>query len=100
VKPSASSLSLPSNLSVASLQLPILGMTCASCVGRVEKALKSVPGVKEVTVNLATESASVVTAPDVSLPSPTQAVERAGYNVQEDTLELQIEGMTGPRRCE
>jgi len=94
VKPSASSLSLPSNLSVASLQLPILGMTCASCVGRVEKALKSVPGVQEVTVNLATESASVVTASNVSLPSLTQAVERAGYNVQEDILELQIEGMT------
>lgn len=36
------------SLSIAHLNLPILGMTCGSCVGRVEKALKAVPGVREV----------------------------------------------------
>ena len=46
----------------ASLTLAIDGMTCASCVGRVERALKKVPGVIEATVNLATEQASVVFA--------------------------------------
>ena len=45
--------------------LAIEGMTCASCVGRVERALAAVPGVHEVTVNLATETASVQAEPDV-----------------------------------
>ncbi|NIV39058.1 MAG: hypothetical protein GWN58_59470, partial [Anaerolineae bacterium] len=40
-------------------ELEIEGMTCASCVGRVEKALKAVPGVSEAEVNLATERATV-----------------------------------------
>ena len=66
-------------------ELPIEGMTCASCVGRVEKALKAVPGVQDVTVNLATERASVVAGPGVSLPALTGAVERAGYSVAQPT---------------
>ena len=41
------------------LDLGVGGMTCASCVGRVEKALKKVPGVDDAAVNLATESARV-----------------------------------------
>ena len=41
------------------IKLPIEGMTCASCVRRVEKALKSVPGVASAEVNLATETAAV-----------------------------------------
>ena len=40
-------------------EFEIEGMTCASCVGRVEKALKAVPGVSEAQVNLATEPATV-----------------------------------------
>lgn len=43
------------------LDLSVGGMTCASCVMRVERALKNVPGVQAVSVNLATESARVVT---------------------------------------
>lgn len=39
--------------------LPISGMTCASCAGRVERALRKVPGVKNATVNLANERAHV-----------------------------------------
>ena len=42
------------------LSLPIEGMTCASCVGRVETALAAVPGVAPASVNLATESAAAV----------------------------------------
>ena len=45
--------------SPATLTLPIEGMTCASCVGRVEKALKQVPGVSDAVVNLATERATI-----------------------------------------
>ena len=42
------------------LDLGIAGMTCASCVGRVERALRKVPGVQDATVNLATERAHIV----------------------------------------
>ena len=45
--------------SAATVTLPIEGMTCASCVGRVERALKEVPGVTDAVVNLATERAAV-----------------------------------------
>ncbi len=51
--------------SVHSLDLGISGMTCASCVGRVERALRKVPGVQEASVNLATESARIAFAPSV-----------------------------------
>jgi copper chaperone CopZ len=44
------------------IRLPIEGMTCASCVNRVEKALKAVPGVGSAEVNLATETATVTLA--------------------------------------
>jgi Cu+-exporting ATPase len=45
--------------------LRIEGMTCASCVHTVEKALASVPGIEEVVVNLATEEATLTTASDL-----------------------------------
>ena len=41
------------------MRLPIEGMSCASCVARVERALRAVPGVAEASVNLATESATL-----------------------------------------
>jgi Cu+-exporting ATPase len=64
------------------LELPITGMTCASCSSRVEKALKKTPGVLEANVNLATERASVTVTPGVAdLASLTAAVEQAGYGV-------------------
>lgn len=73
--------------------LPIAGMTCASCAGRVERALSKVSGASAVSVNLATEQARVQ-APGDSLPALMQAVERAGYSVPRQTLELSIDGMT------
>ena len=73
--------------------LPIAGMTCASCAGRVERALSKVSGASAVSVNLATEQARVQ-APGDSLPALMDAVERAGYSVPQQTLELNIEGMT------
>ncbi|MBX3607896.1 MAG: copper-translocating P-type ATPase [Piscinibacter sp.] len=76
------------------LSLPVEGMTCASCVGRVERALQKVPGVAAATVNLATESAALQLAGRVEPAALIQAVERAGYAVPEDEVELRIEGMT------
>jgi P-type Cu+ transporter len=55
------------------------GMTCASCVRRVEKALGKVPGVQAVSVNLATEKATVHADPSVSRDQLVAAVTKAGY---------------------
>src|SRR5689334_7058419 len=60
--------------------LDIEGMTCASCVGRVQKALSRVDGVAEASVNLATETATVSYDPGlITLDELTAAVEKAGY---------------------
>jgi Cu+-exporting ATPase len=73
--------------------LPIAGMTCASCAGRVERALSKVIGASAVSVNLATEQARVQ-APRDSLPALMDAVQQAGYSVPQQPLELSIDGMT------
>ncbi|MEO8124388.1 MAG: heavy metal translocating P-type ATPase, partial [Burkholderiales bacterium] len=78
----------------STLSLPIVGMTCASCVARVEKALARVPGVNSAEVNLATERASVHAQGKVETGALVQAVERAGYSVTSDSVTLEIEGMT------
>ena len=63
-----------------SLDLPIGGMTCASCVARVERALRKVPGVQEASVNLATESARITYAPSEEIEARLRrAVRDAGY---------------------
>lgn len=61
------------------LQLDIDGMSCASCVGRVEKALTGTPGVNSATVNLATEQAQVVTDDNTSVASLLAALDKVGY---------------------
>jgi len=61
------------------IRLPIEGMTCASCVARVEKALKKVPGVGDAVVNLATETATVSLAAGGSPDALVAAVRKAGY---------------------
>lgn len=73
--------------------LPIAGMTCASCAGRVERALSKVVGASAVSVNLATEQARVQ-APSDSLAALMEAVHKAGYSVPQQSLELSIDGMT------
>jgi P-type Cu+ transporter len=65
-----------------SLSFKVEGMTCASCVARVEKALKKVPGVSDATVNLATEQAQVRTGSDVPVDALITAVEKAGYEAR------------------
>ena len=78
----------------AAVTLPVQGMTCASCVGRVERALKKLPGVASVQVNLATESATLrfEGPPDVAAAIAT--IEKSGYAVPQASVELQVQGMT------
>ncbi len=75
-------------------QLPIEGMTCSSCAGRVERALGAVPGVHAVSVNLATEQASVTAGPEVQAEALVAAVTQAGYRVPRTTHRLSIQGMS------
>lgn len=74
--------------------LPIEGMTCASCVGRVERALQAVPGVSQAYVNLATEKAEVRFSNPVTYDLLVRTVENTGYGVPLANTELSIEGMT------
>ncbi|PHV26857.1 copper-translocating P-type ATPase [Janthinobacterium sp. BJB426] len=74
--------------------LAIEGMSCASCVGRVEKALAAVPGVSQVSVNLATEVAKITSSTPISLVTLQAAVEKAGYTVAQREIDLNIAGMT------
>ena len=61
----------------------IEGMSCGHCVGRVERALKDVEGVSQVTVDLAGKSATVELSSDVENAKLKEAVEDAGYDVTE-----------------
>jgi len=84
----------PSPRTAAAIQLEVKGMTCASCVGRVERALRKLPGVAEASVNLATEIASVHADASVTAPALAQAVEKAGYEVARETFDIAVAGMT------
>ena len=86
--------SLPKTDTLLEWSLPIEGMTCASCVARVERALQKIPGVVDASVNLATEAASVRAAPGIGLTDLRAAVEKAGYTVGESSASLAIDGMT------
>lgn len=65
---------------IQTVTLPVEGMTCASCVARVERTLGTVAGIAKVTVNLATEKATVQYDPDrVTTERMAEAVKEAGY---------------------
>ncbi len=77
------------------ITLPIEGMTCASCVGRVERALNKTDGVLQVSVNLATERAEVrYDGGRIAPVAVAEAIERTGFTVPSETLTLSIGGMT------
>lgn len=76
------------------LEFGVSGMTCASCVRRVERAVRAVPGVQDASVNLATERVRVGMVAAADAGAVTAAVARAGYGVDEDTVDLAIEGMS------
>lgn len=75
--------------------LKVTGMTCASCVKRVEDALRGLNGVSEASVNLASEKAAVTFDPSqVSINDMANAVKDAGYGVVIETVTLPVQGMT------
>src|SRR5882724_5958226 len=76
------------------MDIGIAGMTCASCVGRVEKAIRAVPGVDDVSVNLATERASIVGQPSLEHTAIAAALQNAGYDIASETVDLDVQGMT------
>ena len=77
------------------LRLPVEGMTCASCVAHVEGALKGVPGVSSVQVNLATDKAVLELEPGgASLEEMVRSVDDAGYTIPVERANLAIGGMT------
>lgn len=87
----------------AELALVVLGMSCASCVGRVQAALKKLDGVADAQVNLVTGRAVVVPAPGHKLERAAlvEVVQRAGYEVEPEAapgasagVELAIAGMS------
>lgn len=98
--PSPKALQLQAPASVP-LELVVQGMTCASCVGRVERALTALPGVTAATVNFATGRAAVRFQATLATPARiVQAIEQAGYQVpggapsSAQRLELDVVGMT------
>ena len=77
------------------ITVPVEGMTCASCVSHVEKALQSVPGVTKAAVNLATEKAAVSLATEeIPLEEMREAVAQAGYKLPTARATVIIGGMT------
>ena len=82
-------------VSQARIELPITGMTCASCVRNVERAISKKPGILSVNVNLATERATVAYLPGtVRRSDMIQAVEGAGYGV------INLENAAAPEDAE
>jgi Cu+-exporting ATPase len=76
------------------IDIPVQGMTCASCVGRVERAIAAVPGVATANVNLAAERAHVELTPDGDAAAVAAAIRKAGYEPLDRQVELKIIGMT------
>ena len=74
--------------------LPVEGMTCASCVRRVEKAAAAVPGVAESSVNFASETLVLKPGPGFSAEALLAAIGKAGYEAKAETLVLEVEDMT------
>ncbi|WP_089177939.1 heavy metal translocating P-type ATPase [Bosea sp. AS-1] len=80
---------------LATLDMGVEGMSCASCVGRVERAIAAVPGVEAVSVNLATERAHVTFAKGSDVVKRIEdAVRQTGYQPLEQTVDLSVTGMT------
>tara|TARA_R110000822_G_scaffold126082_11_gene261284 strand:- start:41992 stop:44163 length:2172 start_codon:yes stop_codon:yes gene_type:complete len=81
-------------MSTSSIQ--IAGMTCASCVLRIEKAIQAIPGVAEVQVNLATERAQVRHISGVTGSELSNAIEHAGYRAIAESSQQAAEGSRLP----
>lgn len=78
----------------SSVSLYIHGMTCASCVGRVQRAIGAVPGVVQAHVNLATERADLTFSGVPDIAAVRAAIEKSGYQPAESTIDLAVDGMS------
>ena len=79
------------------VSLPIAGMTCASCVNRIERFLARTPGVEDAVVNLATEVATIRYLPDVAGRAQlVEAIEAAGYDLKRSATDRSVAGADGP----
>lgn len=76
------------------LSIRVEGMSCASCVGRVERTIRAVPGIASASVNLATERADVVFAHNPNPHAVVEAIRSAGYEPATETTELAVGGMS------
>ncbi len=74
-------------------KVDIGGMSCASCVARIEKSLRGIPGVLNADVNLGMESAHLIAERTVDFNQVQQAIEKAGYHIATQDIDLDIEGM-------
>jgi Cu+-exporting ATPase len=75
--------------------LPVSGMSCTACAGRVERALSTSPGVASASVNLAAEQVTIAYDPGATGPgSLAAAIAAAGYGVPEERVSLTVTGMT------
>jgi Cu+-exporting ATPase len=85
---------------MAEIALPIVGMTCASCVNRIDRFLRKADGVSEVSVNLATESATIRYLPELTGAADlAQIISNAGYEVPTAALELAGRAGEGEREA-
>ncbi|OUS35476.1 ATPase [Rhodobacterales bacterium 56_14_T64] len=76
------------------ISLQVTGLSCASCVGRAERALTAIEGVESATVNLANATGQVVAAVDLPPTALTGALKSAGYPAAESQVSLTLEGLT------
>lgn len=76
------------------IDIGIEGMSCASCVTRIERAVEAVPGVQDASVNLATGRARVRAGSAAEMGSIVSAVQAAGYQPRIEVVSLAVEGMT------
>jgi len=82
-------------MSVKKATIDVLGMTCAACSARVEKALNKQKGVVDASVNLLQQKASVeYNSDEINIDELVKAIEKTGYEVPTDQRTLLIEGMT------
>jgi P-type Cu+ transporter len=83
------------NTAIVKITTPVSGMTCASCVTRVQDSIEKIDGVVSASVNLATESATIEFDPDkVRIDSIDKAIKDAGYDIPFENSTVGIEGMT------
>ena len=77
------------------VNIPVTGMTCANCALNIERSVKKLPGVKETSVNFASEQAAVSFDPDeIQVRDLVEKIHDAGYGVPKASIEIPVTGMT------